>query len=65
MTTPALNLRAGTQLASTVCRTRVVVVRAPADRQPVLGCGGQPMVIDRVRDAGRERDETRPVVNRW
>jgi len=44
MTTPALNLRPGDQLASTVCTTRVVVIRVPADRQPVLECGGQPMV---------------------
>jgi hypothetical protein len=44
MTTPALNLRPGDQLASAVCTTRVVVIRVPADRQPVLECGGQPML---------------------
>ena len=44
MTTPALNLRPGAQLASTVCTTRVAVIRVPADRQPVLECGGQPMI---------------------
>jgi hypothetical protein len=44
MTPPATTLRPGDQLASTVCGTRVVVIRAPADRQPVLACGGSPMV---------------------
>ncbi|WP_019929005.1 hypothetical protein [Nocardia sp. BMG111209] len=37
------SLRAGVQLASTACSTRVVVVRVPADRQPVIECGGAPM----------------------
>ncbi|ROO84902.1 hypothetical protein EDD29_2432 [Actinocorallia herbida] len=36
--------RSGEQLASTVCGTRVVVVRAPADASGVLACGGSPMV---------------------
>ncbi|GAB2960901.1 hypothetical protein GCM10023080_021340 [Streptomyces pseudoechinosporeus] len=44
MTSPAPTLRPGDQLASTVCTTRVVVVRAPADRQPTITCGGDPMV---------------------
>ncbi|MGW3285883.1 hypothetical protein ACWDR3_14705 [Streptomyces sp. NPDC001002] len=44
MTSPAPTLRPGDQLASTVCATRVVVVRAPADRLPALTCGGAPMV---------------------
>ena len=44
MTTPALNLRPGDQLASSVCTTRVVVIRIPAGRHPVLECGGSPMV---------------------
>lgn len=44
MTTPALSLRPGDQLASTVCTTRVVVIRAPQDRQPLIECGGSPMV---------------------
>jgi len=44
MTSPAPTLRPGDQLASTVCTTRVVVVRAPADRQPALTCGGAPLV---------------------
>ncbi|WP_406444657.1 hypothetical protein OHB00_47120 [Streptomyces sp. NBC_00631] len=43
MTSPAPTPRPGDQLASTVCGTRVVVVRAPADRQPALTCGGAPM----------------------
>lgn len=36
-------LRPGEQLASTVCGTRVVVVRAPATA-PELACGGYPLV---------------------
>jgi len=44
MTTPALPLKPGAQLASTVCTTRVVVVKAPGERQPVIECGGSPMV---------------------
>lgn len=40
-TTP---LRPGDQLASTVCGTRVVVIRTPAADAPVLACGGSPMV---------------------
>ena len=44
MTTPAVTLKPGAQLASTVCTTRVVVVKAPAGRQPVIECGGSPMV---------------------
>jgi hypothetical protein len=39
-----MNLRPGEQLASTVCTTRVVVVRAPADARPLITCGGAPMV---------------------
>jgi len=35
-------LRVGEQLASTVCTTRVVVVRAAANGE--LACGGSPMV---------------------
>jgi hypothetical protein len=37
-------LRPGEQLASTVCGTKVVVVRAPADADPVVTCGGSPLV---------------------
>lgn len=44
MTTPALSPRMGDQLASTACTTRVVVVRAPGDRSPLIECGGSPMV---------------------
>ncbi len=44
MATPALSLRPGDQLASTVCTTRVVVIRVPADAQPLIECGGSPMV---------------------
>src|SRR4051812_39764662 len=42
MTSPIL--RPGDQLASTVCTTRVVVVRAPAEGNPQISCGGSPMV---------------------
>ncbi|MEU9288624.1 hypothetical protein AB0D57_29045 [Streptomyces sp. NPDC048275] len=44
MTPPATTPRPGDQLASTVCGTRVVVVRAPAEGPAVLTCGGSPMV---------------------
>ncbi|WP_416958893.1 hypothetical protein [Streptomyces sp. Agncl-13] len=44
MTPPAPTLRPGDQLASTVCGTRVVVIRAPAAAQPQLACGGSPLV---------------------
>ncbi|MFK4105233.1 hypothetical protein ACI2L1_35240 [Streptomyces sp. NPDC019531] len=44
MTSPAPTLRPGDQLAGTVCTTRVVVVRAPADRTPALTCCGSPMI---------------------
>jgi hypothetical protein len=44
MTSPATTLRPGDQFASTVCTTRVVVVRAPAEGRPVIACGGSPMV---------------------
>ncbi|HMD91496.1 MAG TPA: hypothetical protein VKG80_02535 [Trebonia sp.] len=44
MPAPALSLRPGDQLESTVCTTRAVVIRVPADRQPLIECGGSPMV---------------------
>ncbi|MFD4876171.1 hypothetical protein ACFWOB_22810 [Streptomyces sp. NPDC058420] len=44
MTPPAPTLRPGDQLASTVCGTRVVVIRAPAAAPPQLACGGSPLV---------------------
>lgn len=37
-------LRPGEQLASTVCAAKVVVVRAPADTDLELTCGGKPLV---------------------
>jgi hypothetical protein len=45
MTTPALPPKPGVQLASTVCTTRVVLVKALAGQQPVIECGGSPMVV--------------------
>jgi hypothetical protein len=42
MTSPGL--RPGDKLASTVSATKVVVIRAPADRNPQIACGGSPMV---------------------
>jgi hypothetical protein len=42
MTSPGL--RPGDKLASTVSTTKVVVIRAPADRRPLIACGGSPMV---------------------
>ncbi|MFJ9376401.1 hypothetical protein [Streptomyces sp. NPDC101455] len=46
MTPPAPTLRPGDQLASIVCGTRVVVIRAPGavQSQPQLTCGGSPLV---------------------
>lgn len=44
MSTAEASLRPGEQLASTTCTVRVVVVRAPAGRRPVITCGGSPMV---------------------
>jgi hypothetical protein len=44
MTSPAPALRPGEQLASTVCATRVAVIRAPAQGRPLIACGGEPMV---------------------
>ncbi|MQY31328.1 hypothetical protein [Nocardia aurantia] len=38
----AVSLRPGEQLASTVCTTRVVVVRAPG-AEVEISCGGAPM----------------------
>jgi len=38
-----MKLKAGQRLSSTVCATKVVVVRAPAD-DVELTCGGAPMV---------------------
>jgi hypothetical protein len=37
-------LRPGDKLASTVSTAKVVVIRAPADRRPLIACGGAPMV---------------------
>jgi hypothetical protein len=37
-------MRPGSQLASTVCGTRVIVVRAPAGEAPQIACAGSPMV---------------------
>jgi hypothetical protein len=42
MTSPGL--RPGDKLASTVSATKVVVIRAPAGRRPLIACGGSPMV---------------------
>jgi hypothetical protein len=39
-----MELKPGIQLASAVCPARVVVVKVPADRRPVIACGGRPMV---------------------
>ncbi|KPI05266.1 hypothetical protein OK074_0404 [Actinobacteria bacterium OK074] len=43
-TAPAPTPRPGDQLASAVCTTRVIVVRAPADGTSALTCGGSPML---------------------
>jgi hypothetical protein len=51
-----LELKPGAQLASVVCAGRVVLVKVPADRVPVIGCGGRPMVpvADAAAGAGNE-----------
>jgi hypothetical protein len=43
MTSSPASLRAGEQLGSTVCGTRVVVIRVPATGHPALACGGAPL----------------------
>jgi hypothetical protein len=45
MSTPALTMKPGDQLASTVCTTRVVVVRVPQGRDLSIECGGSPMEV--------------------
>lgn len=57
MTVP-VPLRPGEQLASTVCTTRVVVVRAPAAGRPVITCGGSP-----IEPATAGRPSTSPVTD--
>jgi hypothetical protein len=44
MASPAPTLRPGDQLASTVCSTRVIVIRAPAQGRPLITCADSPMV---------------------
>ena len=44
MTPSTRTPRPGEQLASTVCDTRVIVVRAPGGASPEIACGGEPMV---------------------
>jgi hypothetical protein len=39
------DLRPGDQLASTVCTAKVIVIRVPAERRPLITCGGRPMVL--------------------
>ena len=39
-----MDLKPGLQLASAVCGGRIVIVKAPPDRTPEIGCGGRPMV---------------------
>jgi hypothetical protein len=52
-----MQVKAGTKLASTVCDTQVVVVRAPAD-DVELGCGGAPLVGADEGGATGEPDPT-------
>jgi hypothetical protein len=54
--TPASALRPGDQLASTVCTTRVVVIRAPRERQLVIACDGRPMVPGPVAPSSSAAD---------
>jgi hypothetical protein len=50
-----MQVKAGTKLASAVCETQVVVVRAPADDVD-LGCGGAPLVGADEGGSGGEPD---------
>jgi hypothetical protein len=67
MTTPAVNLRPGDQLASGVCATRVVVIRAPADRRPLVECGGSPMIAGapRVKPSPTGPDDATQIGKRY
>lgn len=47
-------VKPGTRLASVVCSTEVVVVRAPQDGAPDIACGGRPMV---PVDEATQRDQ--------
>lgn len=51
MTSAVRELRPGLQLASAVCGTRVIVIRAPAGDAPVITCAGAPMVPADSADA--------------
>lgn len=52
-----MHLRPGIRLASATCDTQVVVVRAPAETDVDLRCGGRPM-----RDIGTD-DERLPITS--
>jgi hypothetical protein len=56
MTTAEPALRPGEQLASIVCSTKVVVVRAPAGERPLVTCGGEPLVPAAAAVAGNGAD---------
>ncbi len=50
-----MELKAGSKLASSVCATEVIVVKAPADGCEVC-CGGQPMTAPGGEAPGGEAD---------
>ena len=53
-----MTLRPGDQLASTVCTTRVIVIRAPAEGSPVIACCGSPMVAAATVPAQKPAGDT-------
>lgn len=60
MGSPQPTLRPGDQLASPVCGTRVVVIRAPAQGRPSISCAGSLMVPAATVTAASP-DEGKPV----
>jgi hypothetical protein len=67
MTEPALTLRSGAQLASSDSTTRVIVIRVPADRSPVIECAGSPMVasVPGPKPASADPDATTLIGKRY
>jgi hypothetical protein len=53
-----MKLRPGQKLQSAVCGAQVVVVRAPADQDLAVGCGGSPLLDDGQEPTGAEALDT-------
>ena len=65
MTSPAWALRPGDQLASTVSSTRVVVIRAPQERRPLIACAGSPLVPGPVPPSAADGDAATLIGKRY